>query len=70
MPYASVMSADYDRLSDVMNVVNVGVNWLIKVHTSKLTLDYQNRPVYEAQGQDLLKVSTKGQVVLQYQVSF
>ncbi|HMG93734.1 MAG TPA: hypothetical protein VK589_26935, partial [Chryseolinea sp.] len=70
MPYASLMSADYDRLSDGMNVVDVGVNWLIKGHTSKLTLDYQNRPVYEAQGQDLVKVSTKGQVVLQYQVSF
>ena len=70
MPYASLMSADYDRLSDRMHVLDIGVNWLIKGHTSKLTLDYQSRPVYEAQGQDLEKVSTKGQVVLQYQVSF
>ena len=59
MPYASLMSADYDRLSDGMNVVDVGVNWLIKGHTSKLTLDYQNRPVYEAQGQDLIKVNKR-----------
>jgi len=70
MPYASLMSGDYDRLSDGMNVLDVGVNWLIKGHTSKLTLDYQSRPVYESQGQDLVKASTKGQVVLQYQVSF
>jgi hypothetical protein len=70
MPYASLMSADYDRLSDRMNVVDVGINWLIKGHTSKLTLDYQSRPVYEAQGQALVKVSSKSQVVLQYQVSF
>lgn len=70
MPYASLMSASYDRLSDQMNVVDVGVNWLIKGHTSKLTLDYQNRPVYEAQGTELIRSSNKGQVVLQYQVSF
>lgn len=70
MPYASLMSADYDTLTDGMNVLDIGVNWLIKGHTSKLTLDYQSRPVYEAQGQDIVKVSTKGQVVLQYQVSF
>jgi hypothetical protein len=70
MPYASFMSGNYDRLSDQMSVIDVGVNWLIKGHTSKLTLDYQNRPVYEAQGQELVKSLSKGQVVLQYQVSF
>jgi len=70
MPYASFTSASYDRLSDQMSVIDVGVNWLIKGHTSKLTLDYQNRPVYEADGQELVKSSNKGQVVLQYQVSF
>ena len=70
MTYASLPSADYDRLNDGINVIDIGVNWLIKAHTSKITLDYQNRPVFEAQGQDLLKVSTKGQFVQQYQVSF
>jgi hypothetical protein len=70
MPYASLMSGNYDRLSDPMNVVNVGMNWLIKGHTSKLTLDYQNRPVYELEGSDLVKSTNRGQVVLQYQVFF
>jgi hypothetical protein len=70
MPYASLMSADYDRLSDRMNVMNVGVNWLIKGHTSKLTLDYQNRPVYKSEGTNLVKDGTRGQVVLQYQIFF
>lgn len=70
MPYASLMSAGYDRLDDQMNVIDVGVNWLIKGHSSKLTLDYQNRPVYEAQGAELVKTSNRGQIVLQYQVSF
>jgi hypothetical protein len=70
MPYASIMSADYDRLKDRMNVVDVGLNWLIKGHTGKLTLDYQSRPVYELKAGDLVKSGNKGQVVLQYQVSF
>ncbi len=70
MPYASLMSGNYDRLSDPTNVIDIGVNWLIKGHTSKLTLDYQNRPVYEAQGSDIVKSSNRGQIVLQYQVSF
>ena len=69
MPYASLMSADYKRLKDRMNVVDVGVNWLIKGHSSKLTLDYQNRPVYQVQTNELVKTGNRGQVVLQYQIS-
>jgi hypothetical protein len=70
MPYASLMSATYDRLNDRMNVINVGVNWLIKSHTGKLTLDYQWRPVYAASADALVKTTTKGQLTLQYQVYF
>ncbi len=70
MPHASLMSANFDQLADQMNVIDVGVNWLIKSHSSKLSLDYQNRPVYESQGGDLIRASTRGQVVMQYQVSF
>jgi hypothetical protein len=70
MPYASIMYANYDRLEDPMAVWDVGVNWLIKGHTSKLSLDYQNRPYYKSGTEGLVKDGTKGQVVLQYQVSF
>lgn len=70
MPYVSLMSGTFDQLADPTNVFTIGVNWLIKGHGSKLSLDYQNRPVYERQEDDLVKTSTRGQVVLQYQVSF
>jgi hypothetical protein len=70
LPYISWMCADFDRLSDRMNVIDLGVNWLIKGHSSKLTLDYQSRPVYEQRGDDLIKSGTRSQVVLQYQISF
>lgn len=70
MPYASLMSANYERLSDTMNVYDIGVNWLIKGHTSKISLDYQSRPVYQQQGADWVKTDRRGQVVMQYQVFF
>ena len=70
MPYASLMSADFDRLDDNMNVWDVGVNWFIKGHSSKITLDYQNRPTYENQAGDYVKTGNKGQVLLQYQIFF
>lgn len=68
LPYTSIMSARYDRLRETMNVTNVGVNWLIDGHRNKITLDYQRRPVYGLQGNDLVKRTTRGQLVLQYQV--
>ncbi len=70
MPYTSLQSASYDRLQSQMTVVDVGVNWFIKGHTSKITLDYQDRPVYTPQGTDLISDGRKGQVLLQYQYFF
>lgn len=70
MPYASIQSAKYDRLDKPMNVYDVGVNWLIKGHTSKITLDYQSRPYYEQQGTDITRAGRKSQVVMQYQIFF
>ena len=70
MPYVSLLSAKYHRLDKQMNVVDVGVNWLMKGHNSKLSLDYQSRPVFEQQSTELVKTSTRGQAVLQYQIFF
>jgi hypothetical protein len=70
MPYATLQSASYDRLKSQMTVFDVGVNWFIKGHTSKITLDYQDRPVYVPQGSDLVSDGRKSQVLLQYQYFF
>jgi hypothetical protein len=70
MPYASLMSANYERLDKQMNVVDVGINWFLHGHSSKFTLDYQNRPYYEVQGADLIRSGRRSQVVLQYQIFF
>jgi hypothetical protein len=71
MPYASLQTASYDRLNSQMTVYDVGVNWFIKGHTSKITLDYQERPTYTPQGADLIRDNgRKGQLTMQYQYFF
>ena len=70
LPYATSQFGNLDRLQGKMNVYSFGVNWLIKGHTSKITVDLQNRPVYAASGSDLIKSSRRNQLVLQYQVFF
>ncbi|MGV3461256.1 MAG: hypothetical protein ACO1N9_12465 [Flavobacterium sp.] len=67
MPYASVQYAEYDRLNDGMAFYDAGVNWLLSGHTSKLTIAYHSRPVYNLNGDN---VSRRGAVVAQYQVFF
>lgn len=69
MPYAQAQIGNYDRVNGSMGVYNVGLNWLIKGHNSKLTLDYQNRPYFQVQPGGLLDAQgRRGQVILQYQV--
>jgi hypothetical protein len=71
MPYATLQTAKYDRLDKQMTVFNLGINWFLKNNQSKLTFDYQRRPVYWLVANNLLKASAgKSQFVLQYQFSF
>jgi hypothetical protein len=46
---------------------DAGVNWLIEGHRSKVSLNYQNRPVFS--NTDLKEQSRKGMVVLQFQIA-
>ena len=73
-PYGQLIVSDYDRIEKPIVIYDIGVNWLQSGHRSKLSLDYQSRPVL-AQGttQKLVKNesdSRKGMLVLQYQFSF
>ena len=70
MPYASAQLADYDALQNKsMLIFDLGLNWLIKGHNSKLSLDYQNRPTYElSTSGDVSAGARKSCVMLQYQI--
>ena len=70
LPYVSLQHADYERLNEPVNFWDAGVNWLLKGHTSKLTLAYQDRPLYSINSGSTLgrKDGRRGAVILQYQV--
>lgn len=77
MPNADLMYANYNALSTPMIVYDFGLNYFINGHNSKLSINYQSRPVFS---QDLINPSNskgleitnsrKGMVVAQYQIFF
>lgn len=70
MPYLQAQVASYQRVTQTLGVYNVGLNYFIKGHNGKFTLDYQNRPYYENAGNQVAPVGRRGQLTLQYQVFF
>lgn len=71
MPYVSMQHGRYERLNDPMTYYDLGVNWLLNGHNAKLTLAYQNRPIFTLAGNGKYdRSSDRGAVLAQYQVSF
>lgn len=67
-PNIAVQYSDFDALEDAMVVYDLGINCFFNGHSNKLSLGYQNRPVYQNIN-NLLKVDErKGMLVLQYQI--
>ena len=73
-PYGQCMYANYQALKDAVVLLDFGVNYIIKGHNSKLSLDYQSRPVFNLSTTDYqiheVKNARKGAIILQYQISF
>lgn len=71
MPYISYRYGAFDRLEDAVQVYDAGINWLLNKHQSKLSLNYQLRPVYTAgSGGTLHRSAYAGSAWLQYQIFF
>jgi len=72
-PYVSAFYANYERLKDPVFVYNIGINWIMSGQNSKISLDYQSRPIFNANANgDIIetKSARRGMVVLQYQAAF
>lgn len=72
-PYATLVYANYQKLEDPTVVYHLGVNWIIAGQNSKISLDYQSRPVFYADINGDIRESKsarRGQLVLQYQLAF
>lgn len=70
MPYVSAEFADYEALQHKgMLLYDAGINWLIKGHNSKLSVDFQNRPTYYLNANnDVTSGHRKNAIILQYQI--
>ncbi|MBS1634546.1 MAG: hypothetical protein JST26_01400 [Bacteroidetes bacterium] len=72
-PYASAIYANYQKLKDPVLVYDLGINWIMSGQNSKLSLDYQSRPIFNTDVNGDVretKSARRGMVVLQYQVAF
>jgi hypothetical protein len=67
LPYIAVQSSWYERLNKPMIYTDAGVSLLVAGHMGKVTLAYQNRPEFNANG-DILQ--SKGAFLLQLQANF
>lgn len=66
-PYADVQYSRFDLLKDSMAMYQAGLNWLIDGQRAKVSLAYQNRPVYSSSTYTVTE--RKGMAVAQLQVS-
>lgn len=73
-PYVSGIYANYKKLKDPVMVYDIGVNWVMGGQNSKLSLNYQSRPIFNTNATtgdiEETKSARRGQIVMQYQVAF
>jgi len=72
-PYVSCILGNYKRLDSPMIVYDLGVNWIQAGQNSKISLDYQSRPIFNSNNNGKLietKSARRGAIILQYQVTF
>jgi hypothetical protein len=73
-PYATFQRNMFRALADAANVYDVGVNWIMNGHKSKISFDYQNRPIYnnivpgDLTGVKPSVSGRRGCFVMQYQI--
>lgn len=67
-PNIAIQYSDFDALDDKMVVYDFGINCYFKGHSNKLSLGYQNRPIYQNSNNKLKVDERKGMFVVQYQI--
>jgi hypothetical protein len=66
--FTSIEFGSLEALNDRLFIYDVGLNYFINGHHSKLTLGYQNRPIYIKTEGKVIETQRKSMIVLQYQV--
>lgn len=72
MPFLSAQYGDLQALQNKpMITIDAGINWLIKNHQSKISIDLQNRPTFLLNStNDVVAGNRKNSVIIQYQIMF
>lgn len=65
-PYFSLQYSDFELLKEAMIAYDFGVNWYLKEHLSKFSLNLQSRTVYQETFEGVGFDSRKWMAVLQY----
>ena len=65
-PNIAIQYSDFDGLDDKMVVYDLGINCYFKGHSNKLSIGYQNRPIYDKIAKTVSE--RKGMFVMQYQI--
>lgn len=67
--FVAMQYSEFDLLDDPMLMYELGFNWLLDGHHSKLSFNYQSRPVFEHLSEEGWKTnSRKGMFLLQMQI--
>jgi len=67
-PNIAIQYSDFEALDDTMIVYDLGVNCFFNGHSNKLTLGYQNRPIFQSINNELKVDERKGMLIMQYQI--
>ncbi|TXD83209.1 hypothetical protein ESY86_13540 [Subsaximicrobium wynnwilliamsii] len=65
-PFVSYQYSDFEVLNDPMTTYDFGINWYLKGHLSKFTLNLQSRPIYGETSEGITLEDRKWSVILQY----
>ena len=66
--FGSMQHSEFDRLADPMNLTEAGINCYLPTYKTKITLGYQNRPIFSPnEKQELRAQERKAMWVVQYQ---
>ena len=69
-PFVTAQVSKFDLLNDTMQMYEYGLNWLIDGNHTKISIQYQSRPVFNPDFKgDLVETERKGMMVMQFQIS-
>lgn len=65
-PYTALQYSDFDRLDEPVIVVDLGINWFLQEHFSKLSLNLQSRPIFYESSDKITTDDRRWMMILQY----